>query len=101
MESESRPGIASKIFLGNNYAQPSCSFEAVPGGNDLDRLSSYLGNRNCGSPWTSDEERAAESASEVGKRTESARAAERLLLERSYAVRPGTPSIFSGGSTFV
>lgn len=101
MESESRPGVAAQINLGNNYAQPSSSFEAIPGGNELDRLTSYLGNRNCGAPWTSDEERRAETGQEVGKKADSRRAAERAMLERMYAIRDGSSNIFTGGSSSV
>lgn len=100
MESESRPGVAAQINLGNNYAQPACSFEAIPGGNELDRVTSYLGNRNCGAPWTSEEERKAETGQEVGKRAASVRAAERLMLERMYAIRDGSAKIFNPGSAF-
>lgn len=100
MESESRPGVAAQINLGNNYAQPSASFEAIPGGNELDRITSYLGNRNCSAPWTSDEERKAETGQEVGKRAASTRAAEKAILERTYAIRDGSSSIFNSGSAF-
>lgn len=101
MESESRPGVAAQINLGNNYAQPACSFEAIPGGNELDRITSYLGNRNCGAPWTSDEERRAETGQEVGKRAASVRSAERAMVERMYAIRDGTSNTFIGGSSNV
>jgi hypothetical protein len=101
MDTESRPGVAAQINLGSNYAQPSASYEAIPGGNELDRITSYLGNRNCGAPWTSDEERKAETGQEVGKRTASPRAAEKAMIERSYAIRDGASSIFNAGSSFV
>ena len=64
MEADSRPGAALKNYLGGNYAQPTDSYDAAWCVNDVTRLISYLGNRNCGAPWTSEEERKAETTSE-------------------------------------
>jgi len=50
MEEESRPGYPECIYLGNNYAQPVSSHPSHPGGNELDRVESYLGIQNWGAP---------------------------------------------------
>lgn len=48
--SESRPGIAPIIAMGNNYAQPSVSYGSLYEGNGLSRAISWMGARNCGAP---------------------------------------------------
>src|SRR5215470_2311512 len=99
-EPTSRPGVAGRNYLGDNYAQPTVSIEAIPGGNDLSRIESYLGNRNCGAPWTSIEEQQAENRAETtGKNT--VRAYELLILARAYAFRDTLKDVFTQGSVNV
>ena len=67
---------------------------------NLSRIESYLGNRNCGAPWTSVEEQQAENRAETtGKNT--VRAYELLILQRAYAVRDTLKDVFSQGSVNV
>jgi hypothetical protein len=100
MQADSRPGSPGRVYLGDNYAQPTISFEAIPGGNDLARVESYLGNRNCGAPWTSDEERQAENIAEAGGKKDT-RSYEKLILMRAYAIRDTLKDVFTQGSTVV
>lgn len=100
MEADSRPGAALKNYLGGNYAQPSDAYDACWCSNDVTRITSYLGNRNSGAPWTSDEERKAESSPEAGKKPD-AFAAEKLIVQRAYAVRDTQGGIFNLGSSYV
>jgi hypothetical protein len=100
MESESRPGSAARISLGSNYAQPAVSFEAISGGNELNRVESYLGNRNCCAPYTTGEERAIERVAEVGEQ-KGPRVAEIAMLKRAYAVREIGNEMFTLGSVYV
>ena len=100
MEADSRPGAALKPYLGGNYAQPSDAYDAWWCSNELNRLTSYLGNRNCGAPWTSDEERKAETSPEAGKKPD-AYAAEKLIVQRAYAVRDNLSSTFNLGTSYV
>ena len=100
MEADSRPGSALKQYLGGNYAQPSDASDAWWCANDGTRVVSYLGNRNCGAPWTSDEERNAETSPEAGKKPD-AFAAEKLIVQRAYAVRDSQGGIFNLGSSYV
>jgi hypothetical protein len=99
MEADSRPGSPARINLGWNYAQPSTSFDAIPTGNELNRAISYLGDRNCGAPYTSTEERLSENIAEAGEQRGS-RAAEIELLKRAYAIRDNTSETFSLGSVY-
>ncbi|MGD8450269.1 MAG: hypothetical protein PVJ57_00495 [Phycisphaerae bacterium] len=101
MEMISRPGSPARIHLGGNYAQPAVSFEAIPGGNDLDRLESYLGNRNCGAPYHPDEERRSENVQEAGERKGGSGVAELEMLKRFYAVRDSLTDVFVPGSSKV
>lgn len=60
---DSRPGSPRyAVHLGGNFAQPTLAFEASWLSNETDRITSYLGNRNCGAPLTSQEEQQAELA---------------------------------------
>jgi hypothetical protein len=99
-DADSRPGSPGRVYLGDNYAQPTVSFEAIPGGNDLSRTESYLGNRNCGAPWTSDEERQAENIAETTGKKDT-RSYEKLILARAYAIRDTLKEVFTPGSTVV
>lgn len=100
MQEFSRPGVAARVHLGGNYAQPTVSFKSMPFASDVDRLESYLGNRNASAPWTSDEARAAESVAEVGAR-KSDRECARTIVKRRYAIREQSQDPFGSGSTYV
>jgi hypothetical protein len=100
MESESRPGIAGRIYLGGNYAQPSVSYDAIPGGNEMTRIETYLGNRNSTAPWTSTEEQQAENRAETGGKKD-VRTYEQLILMRAYAVRDSLREVFGQGTANV
>lgn len=53
---DSRPGQPLVgIEFGGCYAQPSLTFDATYLANEFDRITSYLGNRNCSAPVSSDE----------------------------------------------
>ncbi|MBI5865673.1 MAG: hypothetical protein HZB38_14420 [Planctomycetes bacterium] len=102
IDADSRPGSAAKIYLGGNFAQPTATPDACWGGNEIDRIVSYLGNRNCGAPWSSDEERAAENTTEAGRgKKPSPREAEKLVVMRAYAMRDRLADIFTQGSASV
>jgi hypothetical protein len=99
MEADSRPGSPLKIYLGGNYAQPSDGYDASWCVNEVGRITTYLGNRNCGAPWSSDEERKAENSPEAGKKPD-AFAAEKLIVQRAYAVRDTQSVTFNLGSSY-
>ncbi len=99
METVSRPGSPLRINLGDSYAQPTISFDAISGGNELSRMESYLGNRNCCAPYTSEEERIAENVAEAGEK-KNPHAAELEILKREYAIRDKAAEIFILGSGY-
>ena len=100
MQEVSRPGIAARVHLGGKYAQPAVSFNSMPFATDVDRLESYMGNRNASAPWTSDEARAAEKVAEVGPQ-KSDRDHARTIVKRRYAIREQSQDPFGEGSTYV
>jgi hypothetical protein len=100
MEAESRPGSPARINLGWNYAQPVTTFDAIPSGNELNRVISYLGDRNCGAPYTSIEERKSESIAEASEE-KGTHGAELELLKRAYAIRDNTSEVFALHSVYI
>ena len=47
---ENLPGLAPHVHEGGNYAQPTATTSALPGGNPLERALSWSGRQNCASP---------------------------------------------------